>query len=55
MSIRDSSALFVALVLSAVPVAAQPQEPASSHGRYTLVVEGYDWGAGVSKVVLAWD
>ena len=52
MIIRDSSALIVALVLSGLSVAAQPQEPASSHGgRYTLVVEGYDWGAGVSKAV----
>ena len=53
MSIRGSSAPVVALVLSGLSVAAQPQEPASSHGgRHTLVVEGYDWGAGVSKVVL---
>jgi poly(3-hydroxybutyrate) depolymerase len=37
-------------------VAAQPPEQASSRGgTYTLVVEGYDWGAGVSKVILATD
>jgi hypothetical protein len=54
VNIRDSSALVLTLALSGLSVAAQPQEHASPRGgRYTLVVEGYDWGAGVSKVVLA--
>jgi predicted esterase len=31
-----------------------PKAP-SSGGRYSIVVEGYDWGAGVSKAVLSLD
>ncbi len=27
-------------------------EPTDTHGGYTLVVEGFDWGAGASKVIL---
>jgi len=35
-------------------LAAGPQAGAAvPGGRYTLVVEGYDWGAGVSKAILA--
>jgi predicted esterase len=53
---RDASALVLALGLAGVSAPAEPQEPAASRGgRYTTVVEGFDWGAGVSKVVLASD
>jgi predicted esterase len=48
--------LVVMLAQAGLPAAAQTGEPASSRGgRYTIVVEGYDWGAGVSKVILAMD
>jgi hypothetical protein len=56
MTLRDASALVLALGLSLVPAAARAQEPAAARGgRYTIVVEGFDWGAGVSKVILATD
>jgi len=38
--------------LPGVAHADEVQEP-SAGGPYTLVVEGYDWGAGVSKVILS--
>jgi predicted esterase len=53
MTLREASALVLALGL---PAAARPQEPAASRGgRYTIVAEGFDWGAGVSRVILAAD
>jgi predicted esterase len=56
MTLRDASALFLAFGLSAVAADARPQEPVAARGgRYTIVVEGFDWGAGVSKVILATD
>lgn len=49
-----SRPLVSALVVLALPAAVRAQEPAASRGgRYTTVVEGYDWGAGVSKVILS--
>lgn len=46
--------LLAALSPAAPLAAAQPQAGAGSPGgEYTLVVEGYDWGAGVSKAVLS--
>lgn len=46
----------LALLVMALPAAAAPQSPAGSRGgRYTLVVEGFDWGAAVSKVILSLD
>src|SRR5215471_5400575 len=44
--------LSMALASLAMPVLGQPAA-ATRGGRYTIVVEGYDWGAGVSKVILA--
>jgi predicted esterase len=56
MNVRDVSALALGLGFFALPAAAAPQEPVGSRGgRYTTVVEGFDWGVGVSKVVLAQD
>ena len=48
--------MLLALSQSGV-VAAAPTQVASpaKGGKYTIVVEGYDWGAGVSKVILALD
>src|SRR5262245_10226938 len=49
------SALAV-LSLTAAVVVARAQEPApAASGEYKLVVEGFDWGAGVSKVILSLD
>lgn len=47
---------LVALSPAGLLAAAPSEEPApSAGGKYTIVVEGYDWGAGVSKVILALD
>jgi predicted esterase len=53
------SALAV-LSLCAAAVVAAAQEPAAAAapagtGEYKLVVDGFDWGAGVSKVILSLD
>ena len=47
--------LLVLLLSQASLTAAAPAvgQAASRGGEYTLVIEGYDWGAGVSKVVLS--
>jgi poly(3-hydroxybutyrate) depolymerase len=46
--------LLAALSQASLLAAAQPgAAPRSPGGEYTVVVEGYDWGAGVSKVVLS--
>ena len=37
------------------PVAETPPISSSINGDYTLVVEGYDWGAAASKVILSLD
>jgi predicted esterase len=53
--------IFLACVLALSPgallAAAAPPEAGmpSPGGEYTLVVEGYDWGAGVSKAILSLD
>jgi hypothetical protein len=50
----NSWPLVMAFAVMALPAAAQPEGSAGSRGgRYTIVIEGYDWGAGVSKVVLS--
>jgi predicted esterase len=47
---------LVALTPAGLLAAAPPDAPAlSTGGRYSIVVEGYDWGAGVSKAILALD
>jgi predicted esterase len=52
---------FLLLLLGAIlpvslPAAARSAERASRHGgEYAIVIEGYDWGAGVSKVILSLD
>ncbi|HEX9186228.1 MAG TPA: glucan-binding protein, partial [Vicinamibacteria bacterium] len=46
--------LAMVLLVIGLPTASRPEEPAGSRGgRYTVVVEGYDWGPGVSKVILS--
>jgi len=47
--------LVVAVAQAGLAAAAHAQGQAAAGGRYKIVVEGYDWGAGVSKVVLAAD
>jgi len=48
--------VLMALAHPTLPASAQSPEPAGARGGgYTMVVEGFDWGAGVSKVVLAAD
>jgi predicted esterase len=50
------TSLLMALSSAVLP-AARPAEAAApaAGGTYTLVVEGYDWGAGVSKAILTLD
>ena len=48
------ASMIVALVSLPAVTGAQRAVPGSG-GRYSIVVEGYDWGAGVSKVILAAD
>jgi predicted esterase len=43
-------ALSLTGLVAAAPAGAQAGSPG---GEYTLVVEGFDWGAGVSKVILS--
>lgn len=47
---------FLAFLTSTDPAAAAQAAAAErpAGGTYTIVVEGYDWGAAVSKVVLSW-
>lgn len=55
---RSATLLPLVLLLAhgSLPAAARTEGRASSRGgRYTIVVEGFDWGAGVSKVILAMD
>ena len=48
--------LVMVFAQAGLPTAARAEGPAASRGgRYTIVVEGYDWGAGVSKVILSMD
>jgi predicted esterase len=44
------AALSQAALLAAAPSEAEARPPS---GEYAIVVEGYDWGAGVSKVILS--
>lgn len=49
---------FLVVALSPVGLLAAVQSDAEARspgGEYTIVVEGYDWGAGVSKVILSLD
>jgi predicted esterase len=47
---------FAAGLLAAGASAAQNESPGPKvGGEYSIVVEGYDWGAGVSKVILSLD
>ena len=46
--------LLATLLPTALLAAGQPQARPPS-GEYSIVVEGYDWGAGVSKVILSLD
>jgi predicted esterase len=47
---------LVALSPAGLLAAAPPAAPApSTGGNYSIVIEGYDWGAGVSKAILALD
>ena len=50
-------AVLVVAVSQAVAAAAAQSGAAerATAGTYALVVEGYDWGAAVSKVVLSWE
>ncbi len=54
---RTALASLVLLLAHAGVLAAAPSkgQTASRGGEYAIVVEGYDWGAGVSKVILALD
>jgi predicted esterase len=45
--------LLLILAQAAGPSAPSKEAAGSGGGRYTAVVEGYDWGAGVSKVILS--
>jgi predicted esterase len=46
--------LVATLWQASLLAAAQPEAaPRTAGGEYAIVVEGYDWGAGVSKVVLS--
>ena len=48
--------LVMVVAQAGLPTAARAEGPAAARGgRYTIVVEGYDWGAGVSKVILSMD
>ena len=48
--------LVIVVVQAGLPAASMAEVQAGSGGgRYTIVVEGYDWGAGVSKAILSMD
>ncbi len=48
--------LVMVVAQAGLPAAAGADgQTGSRGGRYTLVVEGYDWGAGVSKAILSMD
>jgi predicted esterase len=54
MKTSIAASLLVALSQTAL-LAAAPAAATQGAGKYTLVVEGYDWGAGVSKAILSLD
>jgi poly(3-hydroxybutyrate) depolymerase len=51
---KNPVSLLPVVALAAL-LAATGAEAARDGGEYTLVVEGYDWGPGVSRVILALD
>ncbi len=46
--------LFLSFILFSISVSAQKEYPKST-GEYKLVVEGFDWGPAVNKVIIALD
>ena len=54
-SIKLLPLVMVFAQASAPAVAGGEGQAISRGGQYTIVVEGYDWGAGVSKVILSTD
>jgi len=48
------SFLFLSFILFSIAVSAQKSYPKST-GEYKYVVEGFDWGPAVNKVILSLD
>ena len=56
MNCAKLSSLVTTFVLAGLPgVAAGEGQAGARGGQYTIVVEGYDWGAGVGKAILSMD